>query len=497
MGGTVLRARINADLISSDPGTRRDLNTDAVLLHVVEGLVASREDGSVGPMLAERWTVSPDGRQYRFELRRNVRFHNGAPLTANDVVWSLKRYLDPGTHWRCRVALGPKGVAEVTGVTAPDPHSVMIALDRPAPLLLKTLARADCGGTGIVHRSSLATDGTWRAPVGTGPFAWGEWRRNEFVELRRFAGYRALPGPPDGNGGGKHALVDRVRFEVIPDGSAASAALLRGSLDLLDGLAPNELGSVQGAPGIRLVSAPGMDFYAMLLQTRAPLLRDVRMRRAIALSLDIASLTRVATHGTAVADSSPIPAASPFFGPAQRALIQRNVAQARALAQAAGYDGRPIELITSQAPPEMYDVAIIAQAMARDAGINLQIVMLDWATHLARYSSGDYQAMVFGYSARLDPSLMFNAFIGDKADDPRKVWDTPAARTLLRASIGESDTAKRQAIFDRMDAAFRAEVPAIILYNTRRVTAVRAQVTGYKPWPAQSQRLWNVGLGAR
>src|SRR3546814_2611652 len=71
--GNVLRARLNADIISSDPGMKRDANTDAVILHVVEGLVAAREDGSVGPMLADRWTVSPDGRTYRFHLREGVR----------------------------------------------------------------------------------------------------------------------------------------------------------------------------------------------------------------------------------------------------------------------------------------------------------------------------------------------------------------------------------------------------------------------------------------
>src|SRR3546814_9539840 len=71
--GSMLRARLNADIISSDPGMKRDANTDAVILHVVEGLVAAREDGSVGPMLADRWTVSPDGRTYRVHLRAGVR----------------------------------------------------------------------------------------------------------------------------------------------------------------------------------------------------------------------------------------------------------------------------------------------------------------------------------------------------------------------------------------------------------------------------------------
>lgn len=494
-GGSVIRARMNADIASSDPGTRRDANTDAVLLHVAEGLVAAREDGSVGPMLASSWTISPDGRVYRFVLRHGIRFHNGAPFTAADVKWSLERYLAPGTHWRCKSDFGPGGIARVTAITTPDPHTVDVTLDRAAPLFLTMLTRLDCGGTGITHRDSVGPDGKWRYPIGTGPFRWGEWRHNQYVDLLRYAGYQSLPGKPDGNGGGKQALVDRLRFSVIPDGSAASAALLRGSVDIVDQLAPNELGNISGSPGIKLESAVSSEFYYVLLQTNTPALRDPRLRRALALSIDVAGLTRVATHDTAVPNSSPVAVVSPYYGAAERSLVRRNLPLARALVKASGYKGEPIQLMTSHSPPEMYDDAILVQAMARDAGINIEVVSLDWATQLARYSSGDYQASIFGFSARLDPSLTFSLLIGDRATDPRKVWNAPAARDLLARSIATGDRQQRQALFDRLDGLFRQDVPAIALYNTRRVTALRGTVKGYRAWPAQSIRLWNVTPG--
>jgi len=93
----MLRVQINADLRSSNPGVNRDDNTDAVLLHVTEGLVALREDLSVGPLLASDVKVSDDGLTYTFTLRDGVRFHNGAALTSEDVVWNWKRYLAPQT----------------------------------------------------------------------------------------------------------------------------------------------------------------------------------------------------------------------------------------------------------------------------------------------------------------------------------------------------------------------------------------------------------------
>jgi peptide/nickel transport system substrate-binding protein len=135
--------------------------------------------------------------------------------------------------------------------------------------------------------------------------------------------------------------------------------------------------------------------------------------------------------------------------------------------------------------------------MAREAGIRLDIVTLDWAGQVARYSTGDYQAMIFGFSARLDPSLNYETLIGDKRTDPRKVWDSPTARALHRQSIEAEDPAARQAVFDALERQFRQDTPAIILFNTSRVTAVRSNVVGYKSWPGALTRLWGVGIRPR
>ena len=491
---TLLRARLNADIVSTMPGMRRDENTDAVLIHIVEGLVASREDGSVGPMLARGWTVSPDGRVYTFALRDGVSFHNGAKLTAEDVLWSFHWYLEPKNHWRCLSALHGT-IAKILSVTAPDRMTVRIVLDRPAPLFLKTLSRADCGGTGILQRASVAVNGvTWTRPIGTGPFMLGDWRHGNYLELLRFPHYTARPGPGDGNAGGKHALVDRVRFLIIPDSSAAAAALMRGNLDLMDALDSNQLGIVRRDPAIRLMGAPTLDFYTILFQTGDPVLKDARMRRAIALTIDRAGLARAATNGTALADSSPVPVASPFYGPAESAIGKPDVAKARLLAAASGYKGQPIALITNRRYPQMFDAAVLVQAMAAEAGINLQIQTVDWATQVSLYAGGKYQAMSFGFSAKMDPSLNFDLLIGDKTKDARKVWDSEAARALYKQTVEAGDPAARQTAFDRLNAAFLADAPAIVLFNSRRIGGVRANVHGYKPWPAAQQRLWNVGI---
>jgi peptide/nickel transport system substrate-binding protein len=491
---TVLRARLASDILSTEPGGRRDGNTDDVLAHVVEGLVAYREGGEIGPMLARSWTVSPDGRTYTFALRTDVVFHNGQPMTAAEAVWSIKRYLQPATHWRCAADFGPQGIARIVSVAAPDPQTVVLTLDRPAPLLLKTLARADCGQTGILHPASVGPDGKWRAPIGTGPFMIGAWKRNQYVDLVRFPRYRPLPGPRDGDAGGKHALVDRVRFMVIPDSSAARAALLRGSLDVIDSLSPTELAGVQGDGRVRLQFAPTADLWLMMFQTRDPLLADVRLRRAIALTIDTAALTRAVTWGTSKPDSSPVPTISPYFTPLHAQLRKPDLAQARRLAQAAGYRGQTIRLTTNRRYPQMFDAAVLIQAMARRAGIRFAIDTVDWANEVQRYSAGDYQALVFSYSVRLDPAMDFALLIGDKRRDPRKVWDSPAAAARLQAATATDDPAARQAAFDDLQRAFLEETPAVVLFNATRISAVRANVSGFQEWPAAQPRLWGVGF---
>ncbi len=491
---TVLRARLNSDILSTEPGDRRDDITDIIVLHVVEGLVAPRNDGSIAPMLAKSWDVSTDGKTYRFALRTDVTFHNGAPMTSAEVVWSLQRYLRAGSRWRCRLDFSDKGIGKIVSIEAPDAHTVVVGFDRPAPMFLKTLTKLDCGGTGILHPDSVAADGSWKAPIGTGPFMLGEWRHNQSIELLRFPGYAPLSTPEDGDAGEKKVLVDKVRFLVIPDDSSAAAALLRGSVDIVDNISPMQIGSLRDKAGIKLDISPIMDNTQLLFQTRDPVIGDVRLRRAIALSIDTVGLTRAVTFGVSVPNSSPVPTTSAFYGPVEAAPRKRDLAEAKRLVKESGYDGRPIGLITNRRYPINFNTAVLVQAMAQEAGINLQIETLDWATQFDRYTTGNYQLMSFGFSPRLDPSFTFATLIGNKADEPRKTWDTPEARALLQRSMETDDTAQRQAIFDELHRAFLADVPAVYFFNNSRITALRDNVVGFHGWPGGHQRLWGVSV---
>jgi peptide/nickel transport system substrate-binding protein len=489
---TLLRTRLNADIRSTDPGTNRDANTDGVIGHVVEGLVAFRDDTSIGPMLADSWAVSNEGKTYTFRLRQGVKFHNGATMTADDVVWSLKRWLDPATQWRCLSEFSATGIARIEKIEAPDPQAVAITLDQPTALFLPTLARPDCGQTAIIHRDSVAPDGKWIAPVGTGPFKLAEWKRGQYVDIVRFDGYVSRSEPRTGYTGAKDVKADRVRFNVIPDSSAAKAGLLSGSLDVILSLSIPDLDELKSRPEVQLSITPALGLTGILFQTKDPLLKDVRIRRAIALSIDTAQIADAVMMGTARPNNSALPLGSPFYSEAQSRGYAQNIAEAKKLLLEAGYRSQPIKMITNKRYSYVFDASVLVQAMAQTVGINIELEVMDWAAQLDRYNRGDYQSMAFTYSARLDPSLSFEMLTGPKATQPRKVWDNPEAQEMLRQSMMIDDTAKRQALFDELHKRFIADVPMIVLFNGAELTALRKGIKGYAGWLYPQPRFWGV-----
>ena len=491
---STIRVRLQADIRSTDPGVNRDANTDTVVLHMVEGLVAVREDTNIGPMLASKVEVSKDGKTYTFRLREGVIFHNGAALTADDVVWVWKRYLTPSTQWRCLSEFDGRGKAKILSVTAVDAKTVRFTLDQPSSLFLTQLARPDCGAAGIYHRSSVDADGKWKAPVGTGPFKLGEWKRGQFVELQRFDQYASRTDPADGLAGGKRAEVQRVRFMIIPDSASAKAALLSGAIHLVPDIAVAELGDLNGRPAVRIDKVTTAALSGLLMQTSDPLLKDVRIRRALAMAIDSAALVRGVTNALARVNNSAVPQTSTFHTAAQAAGFKFDLAQAKKLLADAGYNGAPIRMVTNKRYQSMFDMALLAQAMAAKAGIRIELEVLDWASQLDRYTKGDYQIMAFGYSARLDPSLAFDMFMGPKDTQPRKVWDSPTAQSLLLRTMESSDKAARQAMFDQLHQQLLEDVPMIPLYNAIQINASSNKLVGFRGWAGEVPRLWNVRL---
>ncbi|WP_121047551.1 ABC transporter substrate-binding protein [Sphingosinicella microcystinivorans] len=488
----MMQIPLTSDIRGTNPGVNRDANTDTIMMHVLEGLVGYREDGTPDLLLADALTVSPDGKRYTFHLREGLVFHNGQPVTSREVVWSWRRYLDPKTNWTCLADFDGTRGAKIESVDAIDPLTVSFTLDRPQPLFLTLMAAISCGGGAVLHPDSVAADGSWREPISTGPYRISSWVRGRYIDMTAFAGYRPLEGEPDGNVRGKTPYERHLRWLIIRDASSRLAALVKGQVDVMPEVPAAEMLQLRRMKDIRIVAAPMLGAYGILVQDRNPLLADLRLREAIAYSIDRRTLARLVTEDTADANPSIVASASPFGVSADTAEALFDPARARALLKAAGYRGQPIVLTTNRRYPAMFNQALLVQAMARQVGLNIKIEVLEWATQMDRWRSGDFQLLSFGFSAKADAAQSYESILGDRDASPGKTWGDPEARRLLAESMMTADMAERRKIFSKLHSEMLHDVPFIGLFSPADTNAIRDGVTGFRSWQFGRARFWGV-----
>ena len=483
-----IRVAEGEDTPTSMPGNvARNTATDNILGNVVESLVALRADLGVAPMLADSWDISPDGKSYTFHLRHGVLFHNGAPVTSAEVKWSFEFLMKRSSGFECRSVFdGSRGV-KVLAVTTPDPYTVVFELDRPYALFLKQMVDPRCP-LAVLHPSSVDSEGKWLKPVATGPYVFADWKRGQYVLLKPFAQYRPRAEPSSGTAGAKLAHED-VRFVVIPDEAAQKSALAAGQIDAMT-IDENNL--LPPDPRWHLVEGPSADPAVLLMQNRDPLLSDARMRRAIALALDLPGIVNAVTDGHARYNPSLIPDANRLYSPIDATGYTENLPEVKRLLAQAGYHGQTLKLETSRRFEHMYTLAVYVQSLLTKAGIRTELDIVEWGKQVSDFRSGRFQLMSFGYSARIDPALMFGDVLGDKSKTPMAQWENPAALTLLHSLQGVSDETARKQAFERLHQMMIAGTPLLGMYYTPDLILVSSRLHGLTSWPMRRMRLFNV-----
>ncbi|HEM7852756.1 TPA: ABC transporter substrate-binding protein [Burkholderia multivorans] len=489
-----LTLSLNADIRSTEPGMSPDDPTGIVLAQILEGLVAQAADGSVKPMLADSIDVSPDAKTYTFALRKGVTFHDGTPLNASVVAWNWKRYLDPKTRWSCRSYFDGSQSIKIDSVDVVDANHVRFTLAAPSRQLLPMMARTECDQSAIVSPASVDATGNWLKPYGTGPYMLQTWNKGQSITLKRFAGYKPASGPPDGYAGDKTAYIDTVRFLVIPDESATKAALQSGSIDIWYSMNAELAADLKDDPSLRITSAPGLGPLILLLQTADPVMKDVRIRRALAMAIDAAGISQVSSQGLAPVDGSLVTPTSRYYKGDMLKRIPYDITGARKLLSEAGYHGQPIAITTNTRFKSMYDTALAVQAMAQQAGLNVTVKPLEFASMLNDFFGGHYQVMTFSLAAALDPTFTYDRFIGDKTKQASKVWDSAEARNGLAKLLNANSDADKQAAFVQLHDLMLRDVPIIGLTAGSVTAGANKRVLGFAAWPGRRPRLWGIKL---
>ncbi len=495
--GGEIRVAINSDIRSTNPGVLRDGNTDMVLYHVVEALVAYRDDLTVGPMLASSIEVSEDQKTYIFTLREGVTFHNGEKLTAAEVKWSWERMMRPETGFRCREFYDGRGATGllIEEIRVLDSLRVMFRLNKPSALFLHRMANIQCL-TAILHPDSVGPDGEWKRPIGTGPYQIGRWQKGRSITLERFDDYVARPEPKNGLTGKKIAYFDRIVFGVTPDRIAAKSSVYAGNIDLLFAVplsANREVERRKKQKGdIKIYHHDTLDWTVLLMQSEDPLLSNVKLRKAIAHAISAELVTTFSTFNLARKNPSATATLSPFHTSFQDRWYDYNPEKAQKLAEEAGYKGEVLRIQANRKFSYMFDNAIAIQAMLNAAGFNAKIEVFDWATQLTNYFSGNFQLSSFGYSARSHPALMYGNFTGSKKLRASYQWDNPEAMQMIQDLETAFTDSETQAILNDLHQAMLDQVPLIGLYNDHIIDISKDNIHGYEPWAFGRPRLWGV-----
>lgn len=469
-----------------DPAVTSSAYEALLVNQIFDGLVSVDASLNVVPGLASTWSISRDGLTYTFHLRPAVRFHDGTPLTSDDVLFTFRRVLDPGAKRRSTVfsylaiVSGAMEYSEgkrsdLPGVEAPDPLTVRIRLDRPYISFLNVLTM---NGLRVVPRGvvkRLGDEAFSRAPIGTGPFRFASWTP-EGIRLAAYGDYFA--GPPHLDG------VDIV-FLGVDETDLGAGRFERNEADIFD--VPRELAEkLAGDTRLRVLRYQELSLSFLGFLTGAPPLDDVRVRQAAALAIDRDALVKLSPTTRRFAVGI-LPPGMSGYSPDLKALPY-DPTRARLLLAEAGHAGGkgldPIVLYTSSRGAASRKVQETIRHDLEEVGLRLDLRLVAWSELSKRVADHDAPAFVLSWIADLtDPDAFLRTLF--KSGDTANYFDFLDAKTdvLLEAGARETNPATRARIYREVEKRILEQAPIVPFYHTFTLLAVRRNVRGFEPTP--------------
>jgi peptide/nickel transport system substrate-binding protein len=485
--GGELRVGFATDALTMDPGNHRDRETETILRNMYDGLVTRDSDMNVVPELAKSWRTI-DTNTYEFTVRRGVTFHDGTPLTAEDVKFTFDRLITEG-------AIGGetsprKGLlGSLKEVRVVDSHTVRFILEEPWPMLLAMLPFQEVVGKAFWEK--VGPRRMARLVNGTGPFKLVEWRKGDSIIMKRFDGYYggAVDIPPVGK-----ACVDRVIFKIIPYNESRVAGLVAGDVDLVNDVPPHAIKVIENTPTTKIATVNGTrSFFIALNNQKAPF-NSIRVRQAVAHAISKEGIIDTILHGKATPISgilSPdafgknrrLPKYLPDYGKAKKLL-----------AEAGHRDGIDVALDVDES---FSDVAEVIARQLDNGGIRTKIVVGElnqlrekWRTQ-GKPKTGDMWFTSWGNSS-LDPVGIFVPTHRTNDRGNSAGYANPKLDTLLDAAGVELDSSRRAEMYAKAEAIVNRDLPYIYLWVPMDVYGMSTRVVGWHPSPDSRINLHDV-----
>ncbi len=440
-----------------------------------------------------------------FHLRRGVRFHDGHPFDAGDVKFTYDAILDPKNASPRVSSFEPVKTVEIV-----DEHTVRVVYKRlysPAivewvymGILPEHLMNAAAleremerrGATGAAREQfSLRQSETSRAPIGTGPFRFVRWQRDERVELVRNDDY--WKGPPE---------FEKVVFRTIPDLVTQEMEFRAGAVDVY-AAQPHQVARYREDTRYRAVSTVANAYSYVAFNLRRPLFQDVRVRRALAMAIDVDSLIENVLYGEAQRVSGPYYASTAFYD-AQTPLVPYDPEGAKRLLAEAGWrpgpdgvlqkDGQRLafKLITNNGNPPRRAIMTIAQDAWKKLGVDIETQAFEWTVFLEEFvNPAEFDAVVLGWSGgALDPDLfqIWHSSQTGKYQLNFGGYESPAADRLIEAIRIEYEPEKRVALAHRLHRLIASDQPYVFLYAPRATSVLDRRMVIVERGPDGAER---------
>lgn len=491
-GGTLVFGR-GGDSTSLDPGSTTEGEAFKVTENVFDNLTHFGVDNmDLEAGLATDWQVSDDGLTYTFELREGVKFHDDTDFNAEAVVYNFDRWKKGNESASGADASFPYYDSQfgniIEEVVAVEEFKVEFHLKRPLAVFLKNLAMSPFA---IVSPTAIEQHGDKinENPVGTGPFKFVEWRRNDRIVIEKNPDYWKEGYPK----------LDRVIFRSIPENSARMNALKTGEVDIIDGVNFSDVPQIEADATLQLFSRPSLNIaYVGLTVTRGPM-GDKKVRQALNHAVDKEAIINAFYEGYAVPAINPMP---PVVAGYNDAIPDYpfDLDRAKELLAEAGYpDGFEMELWAMPVPrPYMPNGEKVAEAIAANfekIGVKAKLVTFEWGAYLDKASRGEADAFMLGWTGDNGDADNFLYVLLDEDNigtNNYAYYENSQLHDILIEAQSEIDEARRVELYKQAQEIIKDDAPWIPLVHSRPVLAGKADIVNFTPHPKGSDLLFGV-----
>jgi len=476
---TTLRIGLAEDPDILDPTLARTYVGRIVFAAVCDKLFDIDEKLNIVPQLALSHETSADGKEVTIKLRPGVKFHDGEPLDADAAKFSIERHMTLPTSFR------KSELASVDHVEVVDPLTIKLVLKTPfAPLITQLTDRSGM----MVSPKAAKKEGDKFGlhPVCAGPYKFVERVAQDRIVFEKFADYWNKD----------NVFIDRVVFLPIVDPTVRLANLKSGGLDLIERVLATDIKEVRSDPRLVLSTAPSLGYLGLTIniandKNKGALSQSEKVRQALDLSIDREALNLVVFNGEFTPGNQWVSPQHPYY---QKAfpMAKRDVEKAKALLKEAGV-ALPVT-VDMMVPKgaENEAVAQVIQSMAAEAGFDLKIRLIEFATSFKQAQAGEFQIFQIDWSGRIDPDGNSYVFLHSKAPQNDGGYSNPEADKLMEDARLVADPAERKAIYEKLTKLVLNDEPIIYLYHRTWLIAHIKKLEGYRPMPDGLVRV--VGL---